>query len=208
MEPLSPDLYENTKNKFIPELVKFFSLLHKRGKMYMIANEMLVIHSGIPVGTDGSLIPPQRKGISWTGFDGVVGLDALDKIEAGVRSLDPNILHWLGNGSSKDMTPAWVRDPFFKVMVDPQPAKRVISELSIQAKIRGSDIKGILIGHTESTQESVANRRKVLGSGFGYMTYSRGCCRFNYEEWKDVQVNTRHNFGKPAPLSYELTNSL
>lgn len=191
------------KVKATPELSKFFDLIQQKGKMYAIANEALVVHAGIPVDKNGHLIPPQRRGRTWPGFEGVVGLDAMDKIEEGIRKGDKDILHYLANGSSKEMSPAWMREPFFAVMEDQDATFTALGELSSQAKKRGGDVKVITIGHSEAVGGTRVGKR-VLGADTGI----GDVITLDADSGKNVRINARHNFNVSSSLGYDLSNEI
>jgi len=130
------------------------------------------------------------------------GLDALDKIEEGIRNRDKNILHWLGSGSSKEMSPAWVRDPFFKVMQDSSAARKAMSGLREQAKQRGGDVKVIIVGHTENVGGKMIGEY-VMGAD----TAVGDIVELDASSEGKVQIKARHNFGKAGNLQYPLTKA-
>lgn len=216
LTPLNPDVCKNIRQQINknPELKNFFDLLFSKGKMYTIANEALIVHAGIPLSKSGDLIPPQRKGADWAGFEGTRGLDALDKIEEGIRNRDPNILHWLGSGSSREMSPAWMRTPFFEVMEDYKASTLAMQQLRVQAIKRGADIKIIMVGHTESLLGSFLEEGRVVGGHvlgkylLGIDTAIGDVVTLDVATQGDVRIESRHRFGQKADLKYKLTKTM
>ena len=188
-----------------PELSKFFDLLQKKGKLYAIANETLIVHAGIALDKEGHLIAPQRAGANWEIFDGtVVGLDALDKIEEGIRKRDARMLHMLAAGGGSDqMSPLHMRQPFFNIMKDENAAQTAITELSKQAQARGADIKIIAIGHSEAVGGKAIGKF-VLGTD----TSIGDVVTLDASSNKKVEIQSRHNFDIKGKMIYGLTNEI
>ncbi|MFA9288739.1 MAG: fructose-bisphosphatase class III [Weeksellaceae bacterium] len=201
-------------------LRNFISVLFKKGKMYMIANEALIVHAGVPVDKDGSLIPPQKKGsngegVTWSGFADKTGLDAFDDIEKSLRKIGEALttgkgdgleneirtVHLLATGRQDAMSPAWMRKPFFDVMSDDTAAEKAMQQLQAQARKKGASIKGIMIGHTEAVGAT-----RVGKYVFGTDTAVGDVVALELDD-KNKKVNVKvetggHNFGTDWPISY------
>jgi hypothetical protein len=204
--PLTPEQCQYVRDQVTasPELSKFFDQLHAKGKMYAIANEALVVHAGISVDSDGNLIPPQRRGGNWPGFDNITGLDAMDKIEEGIRSRDPDMLHWAASGSSQDMSPGWMREPFFNVMRNDISATKAMTQLSNQAAERGAAIQTMIVGHTEKIGGQAIGKY-VLGADTGIGDVIN---LTQTEDGKQVVFDARHNFSQKNHIGHPLTHPL
>lgn len=139
--PLGEIMRALQKDRRLEKVRGFNNFLQQYGKTYLLINNVLVIHAGVPVNPDGSL-----KASPVPGWQNLSGLELLDRMQQGLRSGGKGLIKAL-NGGNENNNPFWLREAFIEVTRDPAALTRLRQELNQQLTGKGR-VEVIVLGHT------------------------------------------------------------